>query len=154
MKLNLLRRTSQSESSLVPPLLRDERRRMRTSITRTGIGILDLVATAILIGCAGSSTSTGNVVPTGGGAATHTVDLSWVASTSTDVSGYNIYRADYSNSCGPFAKVNSLLITSTSYTDSQVRNGASYCYATTAVDSSNQESGYSNIVTDVQIPAS
>jgi len=127
---------------------------MRTSIIRIGIGILDLAATAILIGCAGSSTSTGNMVQTGGGAATHTVDLSWVASTSTDVSGYNVYRGDYSNSCGSFAKVDSLRITSTSYTDSQVKDGASYCYATTAVDSSNQESGYSNIVTDVQIPAS
>jgi hypothetical protein len=32
-------------------------------------------------------------------------------------------------------------------------NGTSYCYATTGVDTSNQESGYSNVVSNVQIPA-
>jgi fibronectin type 3 domain-containing protein len=46
-----------------------------------------------------------------------------------------------------------VLNTSTSYTDSVVVNGTSYCYAATAVDSSNQESGYSNIASNVQIPA-
>jgi fibronectin type 3 domain-containing protein len=46
-----------------------------------------------------------------------------------------------------------VLDTSTLYTDSVVVDGTSYCYATTAVDSSNQESGYSNIVSNIQIPA-
>jgi fibronectin type 3 domain-containing protein len=43
--------------------------------------------------------------------------------------------------------------TSTLYTDSSVTNGSVYCYATTAVDTSNIESGYSNVVSNVQIPA-
>ena len=54
---------------------------------------------------------------------------------------------------GSFSKVNSTLDTSTLYTDSTVVNSTSYCYATTAVDTSNQESGYSNVVSNVQIPA-
>jgi fibronectin type 3 domain-containing protein len=80
------------------------------------------------------------------------VNLSWNASTSSNISGYNIYRAVYTNSCGSFSKINSVLNTSALYTDSAVVSGTSYCYAATAVDSSNAESAYSNIASDVQIP--
>ncbi len=113
--------------------------------------VFSLAATLMLIGCAGLSTS---IRDTGTGASAHSVDLSWAASTSADVSGYNVYRAVYTNSCGSFSKINSVLITSTSYADSAVTNGASYCYAMTAVNTSNAESGYSNIVSSVQIPTS
>jgi fibronectin type 3 domain-containing protein len=113
--------------------------------------ILSLAVTVMLIGCGGLSTSSRD---TGTGASTHTVALSWAASTSADVSGYNVYRAVYTNSCGSFSKINSVLIASTSYRDSEVTNGTSYCYAASAVDTSNEESGYSNIVWNVQIPAS
>ena len=99
------------------------------------------------------TTTVETLTGTGTAPPTHTVDLSWTASTSSSVSGYNIYRAVYTTSCGSFAKINSVLNTSTSYTDSVVVNGTSYCYAATAVDSSNQESGYSNIASNVQIPA-
>jgi len=112
--------------------------------------VLSLAATVVLIGCAGLSTS---IRDTGTAASSHTVHLSWAARTSADVSGYNVYRAVYTNSGGSFFKINSVLISSTSYTDSEVTNGKSYCYATTAV-TSNAESGYSNIVPSVQIPVS
>jgi hypothetical protein len=79
--------------------------------------------------------------------------LSWSASTSSSVSGYNIYRAPYASACGSFSKINSLLNTGTLYTDSAVVDGATYCYATTAVNTSNEESGYSNVVSNVQVPA-
>ena len=99
------------------------------------------------------STTTEALTGTGTPAPTHTVNLSWTASTSSSISGYNIYRAVYSNSsCGSFSKVNAVLNTGTLYTDSVVVDGASYCYAATAVDSSNEESGYSNIVSNLQIP--
>src|ERR1017187_2444646 len=99
------------------------------------------------------ATTTETLTGTGTPAATHTVDLSWSASTSSNISGYNIYRAVYTNSCGSFSIINSVLNTSTLYADSAVVDGTSYCYATTAVNSSNQESGYSNIASNVQIPA-
>jgi len=70
-----------------------------------------------------------------------------------NVSGYNVYRAIYTNPCGSFSKINSLLNTSTLYTDSAATDGTSYCYATTAVNTNNQESAYSNIASPVQIPA-
>ncbi|MGA8439104.1 MAG: putative Ig domain-containing protein [Candidatus Sulfotelmatobacter sp.] len=84
----------------------------------------------------------------------YVVDLSWNASTSSDVSGYNIYRAVYSNStCGSFSKINSSLNPSTVYADSLIVDGTSYCYATTAVNLSNEESVRSNIASDVKVPA-
>jgi len=92
---------------------------------------------------------------TGTGAATpvHSVNLSWGASSSSNVSGYNIYRSAYASACGSFYKINSFLNTGTLYTDSAVIDGAAYCYATTAVNTSNEESAYSNIVSNVQVPA-
>jgi fibronectin type 3 domain-containing protein len=80
------------------------------------------------------------------------VNLSWNASTSSDITGYNIYRAGYTTSCGSFSKVNGALNTGTLYTDSTVANGSAYCYATTAVDTSRVESAYSNIVSNLKIP--
>lgn len=100
-----------------------------------------------------SPMTTETLTGTGTAAPTHSVNLSWNASASTNVSGYNIYRATYLSSCGSFAKINSLLNTGTLYTDATVIDGTSYCYATTAVNSSSEESGYSNVVSNLQIPA-
>jgi len=98
------------------------------------------------------STTTEALTGTGTPAPTHSVNLSWNPSTSQNIAGYNVYRAMYLSSCGSFSKINSLLNSSTLYTDSNVVNGKSYCYATTAVNTSNEESSYSNIVSNVQIP--
>jgi hypothetical protein len=100
-----------------------------------------------------SSTTIETLTGTGTAAAVHSVNLSWSASTSSNISGYNIYRAAYASGCGSFSKINSLLNTGTLYTDSAVVDGVSYCYATTAVNTSNEESGYSNTVSNVQVPA-
>jgi hypothetical protein len=98
-------------------------------------------------------TTTDTATGTGTPAPTHTVSLSWNASTSPNISGYNIYRAIYVSSCAGFLKINgATLDTGTTYTDSAVANGTNYCYATAAVDSSSAVSGYSNIVSNVQIP--
>jgi hypothetical protein len=100
-----------------------------------------------------SLTTVETLTGTGTAAPVHSVKMSWSASTSSNVSGYNIYRAAYASACGAFSKINSLLNTGTLYTDSAVVDGATYCYATTAVNTSNEESGYSNIVSNVQVPA-
>jgi Cep192 domain 4/Protein of unknown function (DUF1573)/Abnormal spindle-like microcephaly-assoc'd, ASPM-SPD-2-Hydin len=99
------------------------------------------------------STTTAAATGTGTPAPTHTVNLSWNPSNSPNISGYNIYRAIFGSSCGSYSKINgSTLDTVTTYMDSSVIDGTTYCYATTAVNSSNEESGYSNVVSDVQIP--
>jgi Abnormal spindle-like microcephaly-assoc'd, ASPM-SPD-2-Hydin/Purple acid Phosphatase, N-terminal domain len=100
-----------------------------------------------------SSTTIATLTGTGAAVPVHSINLSWNASTSEDISGYNVYRAAYASACGSYSKINSLLNTGTVYTDSAVVDGAAYCYATTAVNTSNEESGYSNIVSNVQVPA-
>jgi Abnormal spindle-like microcephaly-assoc'd, ASPM-SPD-2-Hydin len=99
------------------------------------------------------STTTETLTGTGTPAPTHMVNLSWSASKSSNVSGYNIYRSVYASSCGSYSMINSVLNTSTLYTDFALVDGTSYCYAATTVNSSNGESGYSNIASNVQIPA-
>jgi len=69
--------------------------------------------------------------------------LGWTASTST-VSGYNVYRGTVSG--GPYTKINSALVTTTTNTDSTVLSGLTYFYVVTALDSNNAESAYSNEV--------
>jgi hypothetical protein len=69
--------------------------------------------------------------------AEHVVDLRWKASTSSDVSGYNIYRGAAATT---MKRVNASPIASTAYTDSSVANGSTYYYATTAVDTEGRES--------------
>ena len=81
---------------------------------------------------------------TGTPAEAHMVSLSWTASTSSHVAGYNIYRSIYTSACGSYSKINSGLNATTTYTDTSVAGGRTYCYVTTAVDSSDVESGYSN----------
>jgi hypothetical protein len=78
----------------------------------------------------------------------YSVNLTWNASTSK-VSGYNVYRG--SKSGGPYTKMNSSLDTATNYDDGTVAASATYYYVTTAVNSSGQESAYSNQV-QVAIP--
>lgn len=78
----------------------------------------------------------------GTAATQHSVALSWNASTSSGVVGYNIYRGSVSG--GPYARINSALEAATAYTDSNVSAGLTYYYVTTAVDGSANESGYSN----------
>jgi hypothetical protein len=106
-------------------------------------------ALSLLVGCAGVSSVTPHSAPP----STHSVYLSWNASASPDIYGYNVYRAVYTKSCGSFTKINSEPTVETLYTDSAVTNSAAYCYATTAVNEKKEESGFSEIVSNVQIPA-
>ena len=80
----------------------------------------------------------------------HSVNLSWTASTSQNIIGYNIYRGVKSG--GPYSKINSVLNASTLYTDTTVADGLTYYYVTTAVNSSRTESAYSNQTTAVIPP--
>jgi hypothetical protein len=77
--------------------------------------------------------------------APHSVSLSWNPSTSANVSGYNVYRGNVSG--GPYTKLTQSPIAGSAYIDSAVASGQTYYYVSTSVDSSNQESGYSNMAT-------
>src|SRR5579864_6037419 len=78
----------------------------------------------------------------GGVAAQHSVTLSWAASSSTAVVGYNVYRSTVSG--GPYARITSGPDGSMSYTDIAVSAGKSYFYVVTAVEGNGTESTYSN----------
>jgi len=73
----------------------------------------------------------------------HSAALNWNGSTST-VSGYNVYRSTVSGSS--YIKINSSLVAGLTYTDTSVVSGTTYYYVTTAVDSSGNESTFSNEV--------
>ena len=75
------------------------------------------------------------------------VSLSWNASTSPNLTGYNIYRSTTSG--GPYSKLNSSAVPSTAYNDAAVQSGLTYYYVSTAVNTSGEESIYSNQATAV-----
>src|SRR6266487_2275713 len=75
---------------------------------------------------------------------THSVALSWIASTTSTVSGYNVYRSTVSGTGD--AKMNSSVVSVLIYTDGTVQNATTYYYVTTAVDGGGTESAYSNEV--------
>lgn len=101
---------------------------------------------------ASNSPAVQSLTGTGTPAPVHTVQLSWVASITQGVTGYNVYRAVFGgNSCGSYSTIGSTSGSITTYTDGAVTDGTTYCYATTAVDPSG-ESAYSNIV-QAAIPA-
>ena len=72
----------------------------------------------------------------------HSVKLNWQASTSTGVTGYDVYRSTTSGGYyGLLGNSSSL-----AYTDTSVQSGATYYYVVTAVNSAGLQSGYSNQV--------
>jgi hypothetical protein len=67
----------------------------------------------------------------------HAVDLTWAPSTST-VAGYNVFRSQVSG--GPYAKLDSAVVTTTSYSDTTVQGGQTYYYVVAAVSAAGVES--------------
>ncbi|WP_019612867.1 endonuclease [Psychromonas ossibalaenae] len=70
------------------------------------------------------------------------VELTWNANTEQDMAGYNVYRSERAG--GSYVQVNSSLVTTSAYSDSNVTASTTYFYVITAVDSSNNESAQSS----------
>jgi len=81
----------------------------------------------------------------------HKVKLSWKASTSKHVIGYNIYRANRAR--GPYKRINRTLDPYTYFTDHTVAVGHKYYYVATAVNRRKRESVRSKHI-EVVIPLS
>lgn len=76
----------------------------------------------------------------------HSVSLTWSESSPSDAAaGYNVYREQKGDA--QFQKINSVEITTTNWTDSQIANSTTYLYYVTALDSQSNESGPSNTIT-------
>jgi hypothetical protein len=71
------------------------------------------------------------------------VSLSWTASTSPNVSGYNVYRATTAG--GTYVRINGSTVTGTSFVDRNVVAGQTYYYVATALNGTS-ESGFSTSV--------
>jgi hypothetical protein len=80
---------------------------------------------------------------TGAVPVSHTVSLTWTPSSST-FSGFNIYRG--ATSGGPYSRVDTSMISTTSYVDAGVTAGQTYYYVATELDSTGTESAYSSQV--------
>ncbi len=72
------------------------------------------------------------------------VALSWTSSLSTAIAGYNVYRGTASG--GPYAQINSAVVTASGFTDLSVLSGTTYFYVVTTVDTGGLESVFSNEV--------
>jgi hypothetical protein len=81
--------------------------------------------------------------------AAQSVYLTWDAGGGNPV-GFNVFRG--TAQAGPFSQINSVLDSSTNYTDDTVASGTTYYYVTTAVNSEGEQSSYSN-VTEAVVPA-
>jgi len=93
---------------------------------------------------AAAQATVGGKAKISGNAATysqHYVSLQWLASTSPNIAGYNVYRGP---SGGPYVKITNSPTPGITYTDSAVQSGQTYCYVATTVDTSKNESTYSN----------
>ena len=88
-----------------------------------------------------------SVSGTGVSSTSHSVTLSWAASSSSGVVGYYVYRSTTSGSS--YTRINSSALTTLKYTDGSVSAGETYYYVVTAVNSSGTESAKSAQVTAV-----
>jgi hypothetical protein len=80
----------------------------------------------------------------------HSVDITWAASTSTPLQGYNVYRSTVSG--GPYTKLSPTLSPTTLlFTDTTPLSGKQYFYVVTALNTSGAESSASSEVA-VTIP--
>jgi hypothetical protein len=93
-----------------------------------------------LKGCTGGTASEKYEL-TVGGDSSYSVALSWTASTSSDVVGYNLFRSTTGG--GPFTQINPAVIAGTTYQDTSVAAGKTYYYVTTAVNGSGEQSAHS-----------
>src|SRR5713226_5765487 len=110
-----------SASGLTPPLTLAAGQAASFSVvfaptaSGAGTGSVSVVSNA--------TNSPATIALSGSGAQPHTSTLNWNPSTSVVV-GYNVYRGTQSG--GPYTKLNSALVSETTYTDVSVLAGQTY----------------------------
>ncbi len=74
------------------------------------------------------------------------ISLDWDDNSESDLAGYNVYRG---TTPGDYSKINSSLVTSSTYSDNGLNNGTEYFYTVRAVDTSTNESADSDVVSAI-----
>jgi fibronectin type 3 domain-containing protein len=77
------------------------------------------------------------------------VDLLWAPDTDADLAGYNVYRHEEG---GQPAKINTELVKTPAFRDTDVTAGKTYWYSVSAIDERANESAYSEEASEA-IPA-
>jgi len=103
----------------------------------------NLTFTSSSTGSSSSVSAGATLTGTGTAAPQHSVALNWRAS-SSPVVGYNVYRGGQSG--GPYSMLTTSPSATTAYSDASVQGGATYYYVVTSVDSTGNESVFSNQV--------
>jgi fibronectin type 3 domain-containing protein len=117
------------------------------------IAVFAIAASLGFSGCSSmpSTSSASNLAAVGGMSpgqsalvSGHDVTLNWNASISSGVAGYNVYRGTVSG--GPYFRLNSSVVTATTFNDNAVQTGQTYFYVVTSISLNNVESSFSNEV--------
>lgn len=96
-----------------------------------GLGVF-VIALVLLCGCAGGGPSDLSAKSVSGG-----VEVTWSPASASNIVGYNVYRSTQAGTTG--LKVNSIMVTSGQYLDSDVENGLTYYYTVRSVNSAGAE---------------
>lgn len=108
-----------------------------------GTGVCNIVVVQRIVNAA-----LGQPCVTGTG---HSSTLAWIASTSTGVTGYNVYRGTTSG--GPYTLLNATPVSAITYVDSTVQAGLTYYYVVKSVGSGGSLSvASSEVVATVPTP--
>lgn len=84
----------------------------------------------------------------------YSVSNNWTLSVTTGNTGQNMYRAPYTTSCGAYALLPAganIPPLATTFTDSTVVPGASYCYGITAIGANGKESALTSASTNPEL---
>jgi fibronectin type 3 domain-containing protein len=93
---------------------------------------------------ASNSPSSISMAGTGVSSTAHSVTLNWVASSSSGVIGYYVYRSTTSG--GSYTRLTTVAVNPLTYADGSVSASQTYYYVVTAVNSSGAQSVYSEQV--------
>jgi hypothetical protein len=120
--------------------------------------VTGMLSVLLISGCSKGSLTAGGggggptPTPTPGGSgptptptpapAVHTVSVTWNASTTSSLAGYNVYRGTVSG--GPYSRITSTPTAALQFTDNAVTAGQTYFYVVTALSGNGVESVTSN----------
>jgi len=114
-----------------------------TTVNLVGAGVCDAIVVQRVV-----NASLGQTCLTSTGL--HVVALTWAASTSSGITGYQVSRG--TSSTGPFSPLATVGATTTSYTDTAVVSGTTYYYVVATVAGSNVSANTSPVTAAVPTP--